>query len=151
MYRSLGVLRLFYDFLNLGGVVSYVAPRFVKLRRPWWNSLAPLNESQVQRLISAARTVRERALVGFFYATGCRLNEARGLKVEDLDLDARTARVVGKFGKARLVLLTKNAARALRGYIRDRESGFVFRQERPVPTGCLTVDNDQRKMAISVV
>ena len=145
VYRSLGVLRLFYDFLNLGGVVSYVAPRFVKLRRPWWNSLAPLNESQVQRLISAARTVRERALVGFFYATGCRLNEARGLKVEDLDLDARTARVVGKFGKARLVLLTKNAARALRGYIRDRESGFVFRQERPVPTGCLTVDNDRGK------
>ncbi|HXQ25789.1 MAG TPA: tyrosine-type recombinase/integrase [Candidatus Acidoferrales bacterium] len=141
VYRDLGVLRLFYDFLNLGGLVSYVAPRFVRLRRPWWNSLAPLNESQVQRLIAATRTLRERALVELFYATGCRLSEAIHLKVEDLDLDARTARILGKLGKARIVLLTKNAAEALRGYIGDRRGGFVFRQERPVPMGCLTTQN----------
>jgi site-specific recombinase XerD len=33
-YRYLGILRQFYDFLNLGGVVDYVAPRFVRLRVP---------------------------------------------------------------------------------------------------------------------
>ena len=51
VYRDLGVLRLFYDFLNLGGLVHYVAPRFVKLRRPWTHNPRPLSESQVQRLI----------------------------------------------------------------------------------------------------
>lgn len=51
VYRDLGVLRLFYDFLNLGGLVYYVAPRFVKLRRPWTHNPRPLSESQVQRLI----------------------------------------------------------------------------------------------------
>lgn len=137
-YRDLGVLRLFYDFLNLGGLVNYVPPRFVRLRRPWWNTLAPLNESQVQRLIAAATTSRDRALVEFFYSTGCRLNEAIRLIVQDIDLDARTARVVGKLGKVRIVILTKRTVEALRNYIGDRRSGFVFRQERPVPTGCLT-------------
>ena len=74
VYRDLGVLRLFYDFLNLGGVVHYVAPRFIKLRRPCKkNSLRPLSEWQVQRIISATRTPRERALIEVFYATGCRL------------------------------------------------------------------------------
>src|SRR5580658_467250 len=53
VYRDLGVLRQFFDFLNLGGVVSYVAPRYMRLRRPWGNSLHPLTESQVQRIISA--------------------------------------------------------------------------------------------------
>jgi site-specific recombinase XerD len=33
-YRYLGILRQFYDFLNLCGVVDYVAPRFVRLRVP---------------------------------------------------------------------------------------------------------------------
>ena len=42
VYRSLNTLRLFFDFLHLGGVVSYVAPRFVRLRRPWWNTSCPL-------------------------------------------------------------------------------------------------------------
>src|SRR5271156_4955552 len=85
VYRELGVPRLFYDFLNLGGVVSYVAPRFVRLRRPLGNSRRPLSESQIHRVISAARTSRERALVEFFYATGCRLGEVRRLKIENLD------------------------------------------------------------------
>ena len=49
-YRELGVLRLFYDFLNLGGVVSYVAPRFVRLRRPWWNT--PANFAGMVRRLS---------------------------------------------------------------------------------------------------
>jgi site-specific recombinase XerD len=140
VYRTLGILRQFYDFLNLGGVVSYVAPRYVRLRRPWWNSLSPLSEAQVQRLISATQTLRERALVEFFYATGCRLSEVIRLKVGDLDLEARTARVLGKHGKARIVLLTKNATEALRRYIAGQRDGFVFRQDRPIPKGCLTVD-----------
>jgi len=138
-YRELGVLRLFYDFLNLGGVVSYVAPRFVRLRRPWWNSLPPLSESHVRRLIAAARTLRERALVEFFYSTGCRLGEATRLKIDDLDLNGRTARVVGKLGKARTVLFTKNAARALQRYIGDRQRGLVFRQDMPPQKGSLIV------------
>lgn len=136
-YRDLGVLRLFYDFLNLGGVVNYVAPRFVKVRRPLWNSPSPLTESQIQKLIEATRTLRERALIEFFYGTGCRLSELRRLKIEDLDLDARCARLTGKFGKLRTVLYTKITADALRAYIGQRAKGFVFKEDLPTQKGCL--------------
>ena len=145
VYRDLGVLRLFYDFLNLGGVVSYVAPRFIRLRRPWRNSLRPLTESQVQRLISAPRTLRERALVEFFYGTGCRLSEAIRLKVEDIDLDAGTAQIRGKLGKVRTVLLPKTAADALRAYIGSRQNGFIFQQDLPAQKGCLTAQDGRWK------
>jgi integrase/recombinase XerD len=137
VYRDLGVLRQFFDFLNLGGVVSYVAPRYMRLRRPWGNSLHPLTESQVQRIISAARTLRERALVEFLYATGCRLAEVRHLKIEYLDFSSKSAQVLGKLGKIRTVLLTDSASDALRAYIADRKSGFVFREDLPVQKGCL--------------
>jgi site-specific recombinase XerD len=145
-YRDLGVLRLFYDFLNLGGVVNYVAPRFVKLRRPWWSSPSPLTESQVQKLISATRTKRERALIEFLYGTGCRLSEVLRLKVEDLDLDARYARVHGKLGKVRTVLFTKTAAGALREYLADRRKGYIFQPDRSAPRGCLHIQDGQWKL-----
>jgi len=137
IYRHIGVLRLFYDFLNLGGVVSYVAPRLVKLRCPPRQPTRLLSELEVRRLIAAAQTPRERALVEFLYGSGCRLSEATHLKVEDLDLVGRTARVTGKFRKVRIVLLTATATEALRAYVGNRESGYVFQPERHIQKGCL--------------
>jgi site-specific recombinase XerD len=126
VYRNLGILRQFYDFLNLGGVVDYVAPRFVRLRRPWRGRPGTLTEAQIKRLISVTQTPRERALVEFFYSSGCRLSEALHLKIENVDLVARQARVRGKLGKVRLVLLAESAAQAVRAYIGERDSGYLF-------------------------
>src|SRR5579863_6701518 len=74
-YFHLQVLRGFYDFLNLGGLVSYVAPRLIKIRRPLKLLPRVLSEYQIRRLIAATRTLRERALIEFFYGTGCRMKE----------------------------------------------------------------------------
>src|SRR5580692_9945745 len=74
-YRYLGVLRRFYDFLNLGGVVSYVAPRLVRIKRTKRIDLPMLTEPEVKRLIAATKTKRERALLEFAYSTGCRVSE----------------------------------------------------------------------------
>ena len=138
----LGTVRLFYDFLHLGGVVDYVAPRFVRLRRPWINRPSPLSQSQVKRLLMAARTPRERALIEFFYATGCRLGEIVRLKIEDIDFEVRMARVRGKLGKSRVVLLTPSAATAVRAYLGDRTTGIVFQQDQPVQKGTFTIHSE---------
>lgn len=137
-YRHLGVLRLFYDFLNLGGVVSYVAPRLVSLRPPLRKNLPSLSESEVQRLIASTRTKRERALVEFYYSTGCRLREASHLRIENIDFRGKTARVSGKFGKVRIVLLTPSAIDAVQSYIGDRQKGLVFQNENPIQKASLT-------------
>ena len=47
-YRYLGVLRRFYDFLNLGGVVSYVPPRLVRMKSKKPTDLPLLTETQVK-------------------------------------------------------------------------------------------------------
>jgi len=140
-YSHLCVLRAFYDFLTLGGVSSYAAPRFLRLRYPRIIGRRILGEPQVQKLIDATRTLRERALIEFFYGTGCRLREATHLKVGDVDLEARTAQINGKGGRLRVVLLTKAAAEAVRAYLGDRTSGYVFRQHRPIVQGSLTIQH----------
>ena len=137
-YSYLTVLRVFYDFLSLGGVVAYAAPRLIRLRSPQKKGRRVLSEAEVKRLIEATQTLRERGFVEFLYGTGCRLCEATHLRVEDLNLDEATARVMGKGGKPRVILLTKTCAEALRTYLGDRTDGFVFQQDRPVANGSLT-------------
>jgi integrase/recombinase XerC len=129
VYRDLGILRQFYDFLNLGGVVSFVAPRFVRLRVPFHNRLNTLSHMQIRRLIAAAQTPRELATIEFYYSTGCRLSEGLHLKIEHVDFTARQARVRGKLGKTRLVLLAESAVKSLRTYLGDRKKGYVFEPE----------------------
>jgi site-specific recombinase XerD len=127
----LGALRRFYDFLNLGGVVSYVPPRLVRIKRVRRTDLPWLTEPQVKRLLAATKTTRERALLEFIYSTGCRARETARLRVEDIDFESRSVRVHGKFGKARIAFLTPSASAALRAYMRDRKRGYVFQEDRP--------------------
>lgn len=130
-YRHLGVLRRFYDFLNLGGVVSYVPPRLVRMKSVKRTDLPVLSESDIKRLFAATRTPRERAIIQFIYGTGCRLGESTHLRVEDVDFESRTARVHGKFGKTRIVFLPRATVVALKDYLGDRTSGYVIQEDRP--------------------
>lgn len=139
-YRHLGVLRRFYDFLNLGGVVSYVAPRLVRIKHIRRSALPILSEVEIRRLLRATRTKRERALIAFIYGTGCRLRESTHLRVEDINFENRIARVHGKFAKDRIVFLPRNTVHALQAYLAGRLSGYVFRDDRMGRKPSLLVD-----------
>ncbi|HXR17278.1 MAG TPA: tyrosine-type recombinase/integrase [Terriglobales bacterium] len=138
-YRYLGVLRRFYDFLNLGGVVSYVPPRLVRMKHVKRGDLPILSESEIERLLAATRTVRERAIIKFIYGTGCRLRESTHLRVEEINFENRTAHVHGKFGKTRIVFLPKSTVDALRAYLAGRTSGYVFQEDRPPQKASLAI------------
>lgn len=128
--RQLHGLRTFFTFLNLGGVVSSVWPRFVTQRKHVRKLPKPPTVEEVERLISATKTPRDRAIVELFYATGCRLNELRMLRCQDIDFKDRVARVLGKGNKERLVPYGRMAEEALLAYLGDRREGFVFQNER---------------------
>jgi integrase-like protein len=80
--------------------------------------------------IAATKTKRERALLEFAYSTGCRVSEMAHLRVENIDFEGRSVRVRGQFNKTRIAFLTPSASAALRAYIQDRKSGYVFQEDR---------------------
>jgi integrase/recombinase XerC len=69
---------------------------------------------------------RDRAILELFYASGLRLSELVGLSIEDLNLNGRMVRVLGKGGKQRLVPFNESAAEALRAVLQDR-AAFLSR------------------------
>lgn len=77
---------------------------------------------------------RDQAMLELFYASGLRLSELTGLDLDDINLNARMVRVLGKGRKQRLVPMTQTAADAIRAYLKDRESlvrGAVPTARRP--------------------
>ena len=65
---------------------------------------------------------RDTALFHFLLATGARAAEVIGLQIADVDLDARTATVLGKGRRRRVLHLTAELARDLDRYLRVRTS-----------------------------
>ena len=81
--------------------------------------------------------VRDRAVILFLLDTGCRVGGLCGLRMGELDLEHRRARLFEKGEKARTVLFGARTAKAVKDWLRARpfaNSEFVFtsmREDRP--------------------
>ena len=113
----------------------------VGLRSPKLSRKLPpsLTADQVRRIIETPSVktplgLRDRALLELLYAAGLRASEILTLRIEQLDLESGSARVIGKGNKERLVLLGKAAEEAIRRYldtarpklVRSKSGGEVF-------------------------
>ena len=77
---------------------------------------------EFQRLISSIDIssllgVRDRAIIELLYTSGIRVCEIHRLDISDIDLVERSARVLGKGNKERMVVFGKDAARSLENYM----------------------------------
>lgn len=78
--------------------------------------------------------LRDAALVELLYGTGLRVSEVCGLDADDIDHDRRTARVVGKGDKERVVPFGAPAARALDAYLVRGRPALIARAAPDAPS-----------------
>jgi len=126
----LGALRSFYKYAELVGAVKDSPARLIESRGvprslPHWLSVA-----EMRKLIAAAENARDRTLIEFMWATGCRIAEVVGARIENINWHSRTVKVLGKGSKERLVPLSKEVAESLRAYLGKRETGAIFLSEQ---------------------
>lgn len=117
----INTLRSFFAWLAIEEVIGknpMAKIRTNKLRHRRIRKSLSLEE--LERLRNACETVREKALVEFFYSTGCRIAEVAGVRLCDIDFSQRTVRVVGKGDKERQVYFSVKAKLLLVEYIQQR-------------------------------
>jgi integrase/recombinase XerC len=68
---------------------------------------------------AAALALRDTAIMELLYASGIRVSELCGLDIGDIDSERRTARVLGKGNRERVVPIGIPAARAVRSWHQD--------------------------------
>ena len=124
--RKLSAIRSFLRYLRREGVIESDPAALTVAPKREQRVPAHLSVDEMSRVLEMPDTGeplgrRDRAILELFYASGLRLSELVGLDLEDVNLTARMARVLGKGGRERLVPFNHSAAAALRAWLPDRE------------------------------
>ena len=99
-----------------------------------------LRQDQALAAMTAAKTgaqqgdplaLRDRLIVELLYATGIRVSELCGLDIDDIDMDRRLLRVLGKGNKQRTTPFGEPAEDALRSWLSDGRPALVTRDSGP--------------------
>lgn len=128
MQHAFCVLRKFYRFAVLAGAMPSSPCDLIPFAKRIPRRLPrALSEQEVARMIEAAPTLRERAALEIFYATGCRLAEVAGMRAEHFDFRQRQIIVLGKGKKERICFFGNRAAQAIKAHLARRPRGPLFR------------------------
>lgn len=120
--RMFVALRCFFRFCQNDGLITHDPTQYSDCPRVWRNLPHDLTPSEVTRLLEAEsgddpQSLRNRAILEMFYATGARVSEICNLKTRDVDLDERTVLLFGKGSKERMTPLGRAAVEAVGKYI----------------------------------
>jgi integrase/recombinase XerD len=111
------------------------------VERPrWWKPLPHvLSFDEVDQLLAIPDTattkgLRDRALLEVLYATGLRVSELVGLRLDGVNIDVGFVRCMGKGSKERIVPLGESAISAVSAYLRVRQvrraTNYLFLSNR---------------------
>jgi integrase/recombinase XerD len=138
---ALYALRNFYRFLQLGDQVLVCVPYKIPVTKIGKRLPHALSVQEIKQILRAADTPRNLALLELAFASGLRVSELANLRIEEVNLKARTLMVRdGKWGRDRLALFGRPAAAALSAYLGNRTSGFVFQPDRHRQRGTVLKD-----------
>ncbi len=122
--RQISAVRTYYKFL-VGEALAARDPSD-RLESPkGWRALpSVLSGAEVERLLDAFNAIdplaiRNRALLEFAYATGVRVSELTGLRLQDISYEEGLARVLGKGSKERIIPVGRRALGAVALYVRE--------------------------------
>jgi integrase/recombinase XerD len=122
--RKTACLRSFYRHLRRGELIDRDPTADVQPPRKDRRLPKVLGYSEVKKLLesvsgSEPAELRDRAILEVMYGCGLRASETVGLELGSLDLDEGFLRAWGKGSKERIVPLGREAAGAVRRYLRD--------------------------------
>lgn len=123
--RKLAAVRSFFRFLHAQGEIAANPARLVRSPRLAARNPRFLSVQEVETVLdlpdpSTEKGVRDRAIFELLYASGIRVGELVSLNVEDVSIEERFAKVVGKGRKERIVPFGEKAKEALQTYLRAR-------------------------------
>jgi integrase/recombinase XerD len=128
-------IKTFLRYLHASGKVGVDAGETLTLPRLERYLPETLNEVQVEQLLDALPrqaddplALRNRAMLELLYASGLRISELTGARLENIDLADGMIRVLGKGQKTRLVPVGAKAREAVARYLEQGRPKLVRRR-----------------------
>jgi integrase/recombinase XerD len=136
--RALVTVRNLYKFLLLDGFLKRDPSANIETPKSWQSLPKFLIAEEVERLLNSPDVatpigIRDKAMLEVLYATGVRVSELVGLKIDDVNLDVGILTTLGKGSKERTVPIGKSAIEWVKKYLpvrsktlKDKTSPHLF-------------------------
>ncbi|MCK4766015.1 MAG: site-specific tyrosine recombinase XerD [Candidatus Aminicenantes bacterium] len=135
----ISVLKSFYKYLIAEDKIDFNPAANISFPKKWKVLPKYLTMDQVGALLDLPGTgkpmgLRDKAILELMYATGLRISEVTGLKLDNIYLDDSFLRVMGKGGKERVVPFGEKAEQCVKDYmhhgrsklLKQKQNDFVF-------------------------
>jgi integrase/recombinase XerD len=152
VYLEIAALRAFYRFAENEKLLPVNVAENLSLPRRWKRLPKALSNSEIEQVLAPELpetpfSLCDQAIMELAYACGLRLSELRGLRLEQLHLDAGFISVIGKGNKERVVPVGRKAIEALNHYldsgrpklVTPRSPASVFLTQRGSPFAAVTL------------
>lgn len=145
--RHLVSLKVFFRWLSQEGLLDVNVAETMDSPKVWKMLPSVLTPKEVDRLLSCPNDkeplgLRNKAILHLFYASGLRVSELCSLQLDDLHLDERFLRCIGKGRKERVVPVGGEAVKFVKRYIAEarpfltpndsERTVFLSKQRRPI-------------------
>lgn len=141
-------IRAFYKFLRAAELMQVDPTLRMKMRKSPRRLQRLLTVEEIERLIAAAETPFERAIVEVLYATAVRVSEVVKIRLEQVNFASQIITVrKGKGNKDRIVPFGEHARAALCVYLAERAEGFLF-EHKTKPYSTDRIRQVLREMAV---
>ena len=120
--RRLVALKVFFAYLASEGIIDSNVSSVLHVARRGLQLPKVVTEDDIVALLAAPAgndplSIRDRAILETFYACGLRVSELAMLRLDDLHLDSKYLRCLGKGDKQRIIPIGSIAAEALEDYL----------------------------------
>ncbi len=122
VYLEIAALRAFYRFAENEKLLPANVAENLSFPRRWKRLPKALSDAEIGKLLEAEapetpQTLCDQAVLELAYASGLRLAELRGLRLEQLHLEGGFVNVIGKGNKERVVPVGRKAVTAISRYL----------------------------------
>ncbi len=119
--RSLAAIKMFHRFLVREHLAEMDPTNLVETPKIWKRIPDVLSQPEIEAIINASlgkkgQLIRDNAILELFYASGMRVSELVGLKVENINFEVGYVRCLGKGRKERVIPIGQRSRDAIRKY-----------------------------------
>ncbi|MDA7916545.1 tyrosine-type recombinase/integrase, partial [Verrucomicrobia bacterium] len=132
IYLEIAALKAFFKFTQEEGIFQTNPAENLSLPRRWKQLPKAMSDEDIQRFLTppldrSPSSLCDQSIFELAYSSGLRLAELRGLRLEQLNLEAGFINVIGKGNKERIVPVGSSAVDAINQYIDSGRSHLVSR------------------------
>ena len=161
LYLEIAAIKAFYRFCVQEEFLPRNLAENLSLPRRWQRLPKALTHLEIEKLLQPINPITpaslcNHAMLELCYASGLRLGELQGLRMEQLRLDAGFIQVIGKGNKERVVPVGRRAINSIKNYleygrpklIRKNSPGNVFLTQRGTSFASVTLWTRIKKCCI---